>query len=163
VFEIEFIGLFFALAGAALAATLPCIGSAKGVGIASEAAAAVIIDDPSKFARLLILQLLPGTQGLYGLVISVMILTNVGILGGSAALSPVAGLVYLVAGLPMAFGGWLSAVLQGRVAASGVSIVAKKPSESSKAIISATLVEFYALLSFIVSILMVLNIGKLGL
>ena len=162
-FEIEFIGLFFALAGAALAATLPCIGSAKGVGIASEAAAAVIIDDPSKFARLLILQLLPGTQGLYGLVISVMILTNVGILGGSAALSPVAGLVYLVAGLPMAFGGWLSAVLQGRVAASGVSIVAKKPSESSKAIISATLVEFYALLSFIVSILMVLNIGKLGL
>jgi len=162
-FELEFIGLFFALVGAALAATLPCIGSAKGVGIASEAAAAVIIDDPSKFAKLLILQLLPGTQGLYGLVIAVTILANIGVLGGNAALSPVAGLVYLVAGLPMALGGWLSAVLQGRVAASGVSIVAKKPSESSKAIISATLVEFYALLSFIVSILMVLNIGKLGL
>ena len=162
-FEIEFIGLLLAVVGAVIAATLPCIGSAKGVGIASEAAAAVIIDDPSKFAKLLILQLLPGTQGLYGLVVAVMVLANVGILGGSADISAIAGLVYLTACLPMAFGGWLSAVLQGRVAASGVNIVAKKPAESSKAIISATLVEFYALLSFIVSILMVLNIGKLGL
>jgi len=162
-FEIEFIGLFFALAGAAIAATLPCIGSAKGVGIASEAAAAVIIDDPSKFARLLILQLLPGTQGLYGLVIAVLVLTNIGILGGSAGISAIAGLVYFVACVPMAFGGWLSAVLQGRVAASGVSVVAKRPSESTKAVIHATLVEFYALLSFIISFLMVLNIGKLGL
>lgn len=162
-FEFNFIGLLFALSGAVLAATLSCIGSAKGVGIASEAAAAVIIDDPSKFAKLLILQLLPGTQGLYGLVIAVMVLTNVGLLGGTAQISAMAGLAYLVACLPMAFGGWLSAVLQGRVAVSGVNIVAKKPSESSKAIISTTLVEFYALLSFIMSILMVLNIGKLGL
>jgi len=156
------IGLFFALAGAAFAVGLACIGSAIGVGIASEAAAAVIIDDPSKFAKLLILQLLPGTQGLYGLVVAVMILTKIGILGGSSDVSFVSGLLYLAASLPIALGGWFSAIAQGRVAASGVSIVSKKPAESSKAVISATLVEFYALLSFISSFLMVMNIEKLG-
>ena len=159
----EFLGMFFALAGAVVAVTLACVGSAKGVGIASEAAAAVIIDDPSKFAKLLILQLLPGTQGLYGLVVAVMILLKIGVLGGSPDISLLAGLLYLVAGLPVGIGGLISAIAQARVAVTGVTIVAKKPSESSKAIISATLVEFYALLSFISSFLMVMNIEKLGL
>jgi len=155
--------MFFALMGAVLAVTLACVGSAKGVGIASEAAAAVIIDDPSKFAKLLILQLLPGTQGLYGLVVAVMILLKIGVLGGSANITLLAGLLYLVAGLPVGIGGLISAIAQARVAVTGITIVAKKPSESSKAIISATLVEFYALLSFISSFLMVMNIEKLGL
>jgi len=159
----EFLGMFFALMGAVLAVTLACVGSAKGVGIASEAAAAVIIDDPSKFAKLLILQLLPGTQGLYGLVVAVMILLKIGVLGGSANITLLAGLLYLVAGLPVGIGGLISAIAQARVAVTGITIVAKKPSESSKAIISATLVEFYALLSFISSFLMVMNIEKLGL
>jgi len=159
----EFLGMFFALMGAVLAVTLACIGSAKGVGIASEAAAAVIIDDPSKFAKLLILQLLPGTQGLYGLVVAVMILLKIGVLGGSPNISLLAGLLYLAAGLPAGIGGLISAIAQARVAVTGITIVAKKPSESSKAIISATLVEFYALLSFISSFLMVMNIEKLGL
>lgn len=155
--------MVFALLGAALAVTLACVGSAKGVGIASEAAAAVVIDDPSKFAKLLILQLLPGTQGLYGLVVAVMILLNIGVLGGTPEVSLVTGLLYLVAGLPIGIGGLISAIAQARVAVTGITIVAKKPSESSKAIISATLVEFYALLSFISSFLMVMNIEKLGL
>lgn len=156
------LGIFFALSGAVLAVTLACIGSAKGVGMVSESAAAVIIDDPSKFARLLILQLLPGTQGLYGLVVAVMILLNIGVLGGAPEVSVTEGLLYLAAGLPIGFGGMLSAISQARVAVTGVTIIAKKPAESSKAIISATLVEFYALLSFISSFLMVMNIEKLG-
>jgi len=155
--------MVFALLGAALAVTLACVGSAKGVGIVSEAAAAVVIDDPSKFSKLLILQLLPGTQGLYGLVVAVMILLNIGVLGGTPDISLTSGLLYLVAGLPIGIGGLISAVAQARVAVTGVTIVAKKPTESSKAIISATLVEFYALLSFISSFLIVINIGQLGL
>ncbi|HBT63128.1 MAG TPA: hypothetical protein DEB10_00505 [Ruminococcaceae bacterium] len=58
-------------------------------------------------------------------------------------------------------GGWISAIAQARVAVTGVSIVSKSPNQSSKAIISATLVEFYALLSFIISFLMVMNINKI--
>ena len=69
-------GLFYALLGAALAVGVAGVGSAKGVGIASEAAAGVVTEDPSKFGKLLVLQLLPGTQGLYGLIIGIMVLIN---------------------------------------------------------------------------------------
>lgn len=153
-------GLFCALLGAALAVCVAGIGSARGVGIASEAAAGVITEDPSKFGKLLILQLLPGTQGLYGLIIGIMVLINTGVLSGAGNGEMVlaTGLMYLVACLPMALGGLFSAMIQGRVAAAGVNIVAKKPEESSKAIVSASLVELYALLAFIVSFLMVINI-----
>ncbi|HCA30485.1 MAG TPA: V-type ATP synthase subunit K [Ruminococcaceae bacterium] len=154
-------GILLAIAGAVLAALLACIGSAKGVGMVSEASAAVVIEDPSKFAKLLILQLLPGTQGLYGFVVAVMILNGIGILGTAQDVSFTQGVGYLVASLPVAIGGWISAVAQARVAVTGVSIVSKSPNQSSKAIISATLVEFYALLSFIISFLMVMNINKI--
>lgn len=155
------LGLIFAICGAAIAVLFAGIGSAKGVGMASEAAAGVIIDDPSKFGKLLVLQLLPGTQGLYGLIIAVMIMINTGILGGTAPETAIQGLAYLGAGIPIAFGGLFSAMAQGRVCATGVNIVAKKPEESSKAIVSASLVEIYALLSFIVSFLIVVAIPSL--
>lgn len=154
-------GILLAIAGAVVAALIACIGSAKGVGMVSEAATAVVIEDPSKFAKLLILQLLPGTQGLYGFVVAVMVLNGIGVLGTINGISTSQGLAYFVACLPVAIGGWLSAIAQARVAVTGVSIVSKTPNESSKAIISATLVEFYALLSFIISFLMVMNINKL--
>jgi len=73
-------GMVLALLGAALAVALSGMGSAAGVGLASEAAAGVVTDDPSKFGKLLVLQLLPGTQGLYGLIIGIMVLLNIGIL-----------------------------------------------------------------------------------
>ncbi len=152
-------GLFIAMLGAAIAVGAAGVGSAKGVGMASEAAAGVITEEPEKFGKLLVLQLLPGTQGLYGLIIGVMVLLNIGILGGDAPSGIQEGLTYFAACLPMAIGGFFSAVSQGRVCVTGVHIVAKRPDESSKAIVSASLVELYALLAFIVSFLMVINIG----
>ena len=151
------LGLFFALAGAAVAVGLAGAGSSLGVGTASEAAAGVVIADPSKFGRLLVLQLLPGTQGLYGLIVGIMVMLNVGILGGSVPDTSI-GLAYFSACIPMGIGGLISGIAQGRVCASGVSIIAKKPEEGGKAIVSASLVELYALLAFIVSFLMVINI-----
>jgi len=153
-------GLFFAFLGAALAIGIAGTGSAKGVGMASEAAAAVVTDDPSKFGRLLILQLLPGTQGLYGFIISILVMSNVGVLGGTPPESVVAGLLYFAACLAVAIGGFFSAIAQGRVCVAGVNIIAKKPSESAKAIVSASLVELYALISFIVSLLLVMNVNN---
>ena len=152
-------GLFFALLGVAVAVGFAGMGSAKGVGIASEAAAGVVTDDPSKFSKLLVLQLLPGTQGLYGMIVGIMVLINTGILGGNAP-ELAQGLAYFVACIPMAIGGYFSGASQGRVCAAGANIIAKKPEESSKAIVSASLVELYALIAFIVSFLMVVNISK---
>ena len=64
-------GQVLALAGAAIAATLGGIGSALGVGVAGQAAAGVVSEDPNKFGQVLLLQALPGTQGIYGLSWSV--------------------------------------------------------------------------------------------
>ena len=155
-------GLFYAFLGATLAIGAAGTGSAKGVGIASEAASGVIVDDPKKFGRLIILQLLPGTQGLYGFIISVMVMSNIGVLGGSPPKDAPTGLLYLAACLAVSVGGFFSAIAQGRVCASGVNIIAKKPAESAKAIVSASLVELYALISFIVSLLLVMNVDAVA-
>ncbi|MBO5060103.1 MAG: V-type ATP synthase subunit K [Clostridia bacterium] len=152
------LGMFFAILGAALAVGLAGMGSSKGVGIASEAASAVVANDPSKFGKMLVLQLLPGTQGLYGLIIAIMVMLNTGILGGAVVTDTGVGLQYFAACLPIALGGYFSGKAQGRVCAAGCSLTAKRPEESSKAIVSASLIELYALLGFIVSFLMVINI-----
>ncbi|MGN0172996.1 MAG: V-type ATP synthase subunit K [Acutalibacteraceae bacterium] len=154
-------GLFWAILGGAFATLFACIGSAKGVGLASEAAAGVVAEDPSKFGKMIVLQLLPGTQGLYGFVVTVLIFVFTGILGTPADVTLQQGLLYFAASLPVAFGGLFSGIAQGRAAAAGVSIVAKRPEESSKAIVSTTLVEFYALLSFLISILAILPIQNI--
>lgn len=152
------LAMFYAILGVAAAVVLSGMGSSKGVGTASEAAGAVLADDPSKFGKLLVLQLLPGTQGLYGLIVGVMVMLNIGILGGEMITDAGVGLQYLAACLPIAFGGYFSARAQGRVCAVGVNLTAKRPEESSKAIVSASLIELYALLGFIVSFLLVINI-----
>ena len=154
------LGMVFALFGVAFAVGLSGMGSSKGVGIASEAASAVIQDDPSKFGKLLVLQLLPGTQGLYGLIVGVMVLLNIGVLGGDAISDVATGLAYMMACLPIGIAGYFSAKSQGRVCATGVNLTAKRPEESSKAIVSASLIELYALLGFITSFLTVINIPR---
>ena len=155
-------GEFLALGGAALASLFAGIGSAKGVGIAGEAAAGVVSEDPNKFGQVLLLQALPGTQGIYGLLIAFITLSQIGILGGSADLSWQKGLLYFLGCLPMAIVGYLSAIKQGKAAISGISLVAKRPDQSSKAIIFAAMVETYAILALLVSILAVSGIGGLN-
>ncbi|HBR09571.1 MAG TPA: permease, partial [Clostridiales bacterium] len=77
-------GMAIGLMGASLAVLLAGIGSAKGTGIAGEAGAGLICEDPSKFGKVMILQVIPGTQGLYGLVIWFFALLRMGVLDGTA-------------------------------------------------------------------------------
>ena len=154
------LGLSFAVIGAACAALFAGIGSAKGVGLVGEAAAGVVSVDPSKFSKVLILQLLPGTQGLYGLLTAILLLSRIGIIGGTPAdLTLNQGLMFLAACLPIAIVGLFSGIAQGRAAAAGVGIVAKKPDQSSKGVIMAAMVETYAILALLVSILLLYNIA----
>lgn len=148
-------GLQLAVLGSALSVGLACAGSGRGVGIVGEAAAGVVSEDPDKFSKCLILQLLPGTQGLYGLVIWFFALFQLGVIGGGAGeISVAQGLGYCFACLPMGIGGYFTAIAQGRCAAAGVSLVAKRPEEQSKGIIMAIMVEFYAILCLLASFLM---------
>ena len=154
-------GLGFTILGAALTAGLCCIGSAKATGMVGEAASGLVSEDPDKSTKCLILQVLPGTQGLYGFVALFIVLGQVGILSGSpVAVTVSQGLAFFAACLPIMLGGWLSAIFQGRVAAASIGIVAKHPEASTKGIIFCGIVEFYAILSLVATIMISTNILK---
>lgn len=153
-------GIILALIGAALATLLSGIGSAKGVGLVGEAASGVVSIDPSKFSKVLVLELLPGTQGLYGLLTAIILLSRVGVIGGTPAeLTTAQGLAFLAAACPIAIVGLISAIFQGKTAAAGVGITAKKPEHNGKGIIMAAMVETYAILALLISILLIYNIA----
>ena len=145
-------GLALGLLGAGLAAVLSGIGSAKGTGIAGEAGTGLLCQDPSK--------VIPGTQGLYGLVVWFFAVFRMGLLDGTAFdMTVQEGLRYFVACLPMALGGLFSAIAQGRVAAGSINLLAKKPDDWSKGMVLCITVEFYAILSLLASMLMIINIS----
>lgn len=147
-------GLVLALLGAASAMIFAGIGSALGVGIVGQAAAGVVTEDPDKFGKTLILQVLPGTQGIYGFLISFLIVQKLNLISGQIPeISLETGLGLLIASLPVAIVGLLSAIAQGKVAAAGVSIIAKRPDELVKGMIFAVMVEFYAILALLISFL----------
>ena len=153
-----FSGTNLALLGAALAVALPCMGSAKGVGIVGEAASGLISENPSIFGKALALQALPMTQGVYGLVAAFLMLAMLGLFGNPDHLTSLpiaAGAYYLMASLPIALSGYFSAVRQGRVSAAGINLLSKRPSESGKAITSSALVETYAIFALLITLLLV--------
>ncbi len=153
------LGGVYALLGAALAALLAGIGSAVGVAIAGQAAAGVVTEDPAKFSKVLILQLLPGTQGIYGLLVAFVTLSKTGLLGGSmAAIDVPTGLMILAACLPIGIVGMISAINQGKTSVASIGIVAKKPEQFGKAMLFPAMVETYAILALLVSILAVNSI-----
>ena len=131
-------GLALGLLGAGLAAVLSGIGSAKGTGIAGEAGTGLLCQDPSKFGKVMILQVIPGTQGLYGLVVWFFAIFRMGLLSGT---------------LPDL------TIAQGRVAAGSINLLAKKPDDWSKGMVLCITVEFYAILSLLASMLMIINIS----
>ena len=137
----------------ALAVGLSGIGSAKGVGLAGEAVSGLLTEQPEKFGKALILELLPGTQGLYGFVVGLMMLTNL-----NADTTLAQGMYLLFAALPIAIAGLFSGIAQGRCAASSVQILAKKPEHHTKGIVLTDMVETYALLGFVVSLILVVNL-----
>jgi len=147
-------GMFFALLGAGFAALFSGIGSAIGVGKAGQAAAGILTDNPDRFGNCLVLELLPGSQGIYGLIIAFFILMNCGVLGGTAPDLSM-GLHLFAAGLPIAFGGLLSAIHQGKVAVAGINMLAKRPDGFGNAMMLTLMVETYALFSFLLSLLMI--------
>ncbi len=151
------LGQILALLGAALAVSLAGIGSAIGVGIAGQAGAGVVAEDPDKFGQTLLLQALPGTQGIYGLLIGFIIMLNIGVLGGLKDVTTTQGIMILVAALPIGIVGLLSAIHQGKAAVAGIHMIGKRD-ELGKAITYAVMVETYAVLALLASFLMVSGI-----
>ena len=152
-------GLAIGLLGAGLAACLAGAGSGIGTGYAGQAGAGLVTEDPSKFGKVMILQVIPGTQVLYGLVGFFVAIMQMGLLSGTAAdLSFVDGCRYFAACMPIGIGGLVTAKYQGKVAAASVNLLAKNPDHWSKGMILCITVEFYAILSLLASMMMLLFI-----
>lgn len=147
-------GAFFAALGIALAVGLAGMGSAYGVGKAGQAAASLLKEEPEKFTQALLIQLLPGTQGLYGFVIGIMIWLQL-----TPELPLHQGVAYFFVALPIAIVGYFSAKHQGNVAVVGMQILAKKPQDFMKGVILSAMVETYAILAFVFSFLLLQRVG----
>ena len=156
----DFGGLALGFLGASIAVGLCCAGSARGCGYAGEAGSGLLSEDPSAFGKVMVMQVIPGTQGLYGLVIWFFALLQMGVFTGDAVgMSVVDGMRVMAACIPIALGGGISAPAQGRVAATAINLMAKRPEEWAKGIILCITVEFYAILSLLASFLLLINLN----
>lgn len=148
-FMAQYGGNIFAALGAALAVLLAGTGSAIGVGMAGEAASGIVIDEPEKFGKSLVLQLLPGTQGLYGFIIGILVMLRL-----SETIPLDKGIYIMIACLPIAIVGLTSGIAQGKTSCAGLNILAKNEEQQTKGIIYAVMVETYAILAFVMSIIL---------
>lgn len=148
-------GVVWALLGAALAIGLAGSGSGLGVGIAGTAGAGVLTEDPAKFGLVLLFQALPGTQGIYGLLVGFLVLIKIGFLAGNVPeISVAQGLNIFWACMPIGIAGFFTAIGQGRAAAASIFLIARRPEETGKAIVLPAMVETYAVFALLASILM---------
>lgn len=147
-------GQFYAMLGAALAVIVAGIGSAIGVGRAGQASAALLSKQPDKFGNLMVLQLMPATQGLYGFVVGFMVLFRMGAIGGPlASITEVQGWVMFAYCLPIAIVGLVSAILQGNVVIGCVNLIGKQEGQFGHSMVMIVLVEIFAIFAFIISFL----------
>lgn len=152
-------GLAIAIFGAALCAALAGCGSAIGVMAAGKAAAGVTSQKPELFGKLLVLQALPGTQGIYGFLTAILIMVRLGLLGGSPLeVTDTVGWQFFFAALPMGLCGLISGIAQGKTAVAAIHLTGKQPDAAGKGITMTALVETYAILALLISILLVFGV-----
>jgi len=149
------LGLALAILGSAFAVIFGGIGSAIGIGLVGQASSGVLSEDPEKFGSLLILVALPGTQGIYGFLSAFLVILKLGLTGEAVVtLTAFQGLQIFMTCLPIAFTGLMSGIHQGKVCAAGVYMVAKQPKDMMKHVILAALVETYAVLGLLITIIL---------
>jgi len=156
-------GLALAIAGAAFAVAFAGAGSSIGVGAAGQAGAGVTAEKPELFGKVLILEALPATQGIYGFLIAFLILMFTGVIAGEPiSLSVSQGALIGFAGIPVGLAGYYSGSHQGKVSAAGMGTIAKNPADMGKAMVLSAMVETYAVLGFLVSALIVFSIPSMA-
>jgi V/A-type H+-transporting ATPase subunit K len=152
-------GLGWAYLGAAVAYVFAGIGSAIGITSAARVANGVLSEEPGRFGSLLVLSTLPGTQGFYGFVAAFLIVVFFDLFAG-VPLDARAGFQIFGAALPVGLAGLFSAIWQGKACATGIQMVAKQPGEVGKAITLAVLIETYAVIGFIVTVIFLMAIPR---
>lgn len=148
-------GLFFAFLGAGLATILASIGSIMGVSMVGQSGAGLVSEKPDLAGKVITLAVLPGSQGLYGMVISLLFIFNYGtVISGETPITLAQGLILFSVFLPVAFTCLTSAPFQAKVCSAGMHMLAKDGRLAGRVITMAALVETYALLGFLISFFM---------
>jgi V/A-type H+-transporting ATPase subunit K len=143
-----------ALLGAGAGLMLGCMGSARGIRIAAGQATGVLSEKPELFGKLLPLVAMPGTQGIYGLLWSIIVAMQIGVFAtGPLTVTPLSGLALMAMGVALGGALWKSAVMQGETSAAAINMVARRPDQGGRAILMPALVETYALLALVAAIL----------
>lgn len=154
-------GVILVFVAAAITAVFAFIGSLVGMYYAGQAASGVVMEKPNLFGKMLLMQALPGSQGIYGLVGAFLILNFSGLLGGDGTtiVSTAAGIQYLIAGLPIAITGLLSGIYQGIVASKAVSLIAKDESNTGRAVVISVMVETWAIFGLLISFILLISVN----
>ena len=149
-------GLALALLGIAMSVFLPGIGSSIGIHAAAKCATGVLTEKPERYGQLFVMVVLPGTQGFYGLLAAMIMMTKLNFFtGGASAISIALGAKALAAALPVAFAGLVTAIYQGKVSAAGIIMAGKRPEMAFKAgVVYAVMVEIYAILGLLATLFM---------
>ena len=142
-------GQTIAIIGFALCAGLCGVGSAIGLFQTGSAASGVLAEDSKKFSKVLILVVLPATQGIYGFVLAILGMGSL-----TADMTVAQGFAMLGAAMPLAITGLITGIYQGKTAVGGIYAIAKNEGLSGKLILFPAMVETYAILGLVVSILL---------
>ena len=142
-------GFVIGLAGLVLCVILCGIGSAIGLSRTGQASAGVLGEEPRRFSKVLVLTVLPATQGIYGFVFAIV--ASCGLFVGMDIST---GLRILLASLPLMVTGLLTPILQSKSATSCINAVAKKESLSGRLLLFPAMIETYAILSLVISLLL---------
>ncbi|MCL2771545.1 MAG: permease [Firmicutes bacterium] len=155
-FETE-LGNILALVGAIIAVVLTCSAASIGTRWVQEAVAGVISEQPDKFGKTLVLQLIPSSAALYGFVVGFLILLNT-ILApeGAVPYTTAEGLTLLVTCFAIGIVGFVATLMQAKVCTAGVKMIGRDGTLSGRALTMAVFIELFTLFSLIVSILAVL-------
>jgi V/A-type H+-transporting ATPase subunit K len=148
--------------GCALAISIAGVSSAIGLALAGSSAIAVTAEKPNLFGKCLVLQVLPMTQSVYGLLTAILLMMGAGLLGGSEMVmtSSLAGMGAVWIGLAVGITG-VSAINQGMVASSSISAVGRNPDVAARGIIFTVMPETIAIFGLLVGILLMTGLGLL--
>lgn len=149
--------------GCAIAVGISGISAATGLAISGSAAVAVTGEKPDLFGSVLVLQVLPMTQSVYGLLTAILMMMGAGLLGGNASAD--------LANSTLGWGGIaigvvvgltsISAIGQGMVASASIAAVGRNREVAARGILFTVTTETMAIFGLLVGILLMTGLGLL--
>lgn len=146
-------GDLIAMIGAVMVVVITGVGATIGMGWVQRSVAGILSEEPEKYGKTLVLQLIPTSSALYGFVVGFMVLLKVVLGPNAGGLDVTTGVTILLACVPMIIVGFVQTLIQARVCVSCAQMIAKQEELSGRAIVMSIFTELITLLALIVSIL----------